>query len=122
MIKWRRIEDHPDTETRYCLDTERKWECKGTQMVLLRERKVIPPGRWLFRWEDGSISSYSTDEALSPLVWPGRMVERPTHWAEFNEPEVSLCRHDLDISYAGIYCRKCGEEFEDNTGSNEMGG
>lgn len=35
---------------------------------------------------------------------------------------VSLCRHDLDISSAGIYCRTCGEEFEDNTGSNEMGG
>lgn len=97
MIKWRRIEDHPDTETRYSyldnyhLDKYRlgaENSHSGTTRMVMREREVIPPGRWLFRWKDGSIEACSTDEAFPVGVWPGRMAWRPTHWAEFNEPET----------------------------------
>ena len=77
MIKWRLIEDHPDTEVEYY-----------GRYPDETEREVIPEGRWLFRWADGGIEVYDTDEALSPEEWPGRMVEQPTHWAEVNEPET----------------------------------
>ena len=77
MLKWRRIEDHPDTEFEYYGHPPNAFE-----------RELIPEGRWLFRWADGSIEAASTDEPLTPAEWPGRMVERPTHWAEVNGPEA----------------------------------
>ena len=80
MINWRTIDDNPDTEVEYYGGTWTGYD--------EREREVILPGRWLFYWSDRSIEAFSTDEPLEPTEWPGIMVERPTHWAEFNEPEA----------------------------------
>ncbi len=84
MINWRRIEDHPDTEVEYYDRPQNDF----SPFTYACEREVILPGRWLFYWSDGSIEAASTDEPLTPAEWPGRMVERPNHWAEFNEPET----------------------------------
>lgn len=81
MINWRRIDDYPDTEVEYYGGTT--WMGYGE-----KENEVILPGRWLFYWADGSVEAVSTDEPLRFEDWPGRMVEQPTHWAEFNEPET----------------------------------
>ena len=93
MINWRRIDDHPDTEVEYY-----------GRYPDETEREVIPEGRWLFWWTNGDIEACSTDEPLPVGVWPGRMVERPTHWAEFNEPEAvdewSLDLNAYDIMVA----------------------
>jgi hypothetical protein len=80
-IHWRTIADHPDTVSEY---VNAAWP-PGTET----EIEVVPPGHYLLRWSDGTVEGWDIDEPIRVEDWPcdDRRINRPTHWAEFNQPD-----------------------------------
>ena len=80
----------------------------------------------IVRWTDDdqtAICPYCSIDSVLPGVWKQATLEKMYNlYFTYDHEEVECEEHVLVISLEGIYCSECDEVFEDNTGSNLMGG
>ena len=77
------------------------------------------------RWTDDgqtAICPHCSIDSVLPGIWKRDILEKMYDLYFTYHEEVECEKHVLVMSLEGIYCSECDEVFEDNTGSNLMGG